>query len=109
MFLQAAHRLAVARLRADPKRIGEVQALLHRWREQSGPTRSDLYWDEWERLLAMPIDDFEAVITPSTFDRPELRFKMLCCQSAEKLARLNGVLTALPDEFGNSFEKFFGR
>jgi len=54
------------------------------------------------------IDDFEAVITPSTFDRPELRFKVLCCQSEEKLARLNGVLTTLPDEFGNSFEKFFG-
>ena len=40
----------------------EVQALLHRWREQSGETRSDLYWDEWERLLAMPIDDFESAI-----------------------------------------------
>lgn len=62
IFLQAAHRLAVARLRADPKRIGEVQALLQRWRQQSGATRSDVYWDEWERLLAMPIDDFEILI-----------------------------------------------
>lgn len=62
IFLQAAHRLAVARLRAEPARIGEVQALLRRWREQSGSTRSDLYWDEWERLLVMPIDDFESVI-----------------------------------------------
>lgn len=62
MFLQAAHRLALTRLRAEPERIGEVQALLHRWREQSGRTRSDLYWDEWERLLVLPIDDFESLI-----------------------------------------------
>ena len=62
IFLQAAHRLAVSRLRAEPGRISEVQALLHRWREQSARTRSDLYWDEWERLLALPIDDFETVI-----------------------------------------------
>ena len=60
--MQAAHRLAVTRLRAEPARMGEVRALLHRWREQSGRTRSELYWDEWERLLALPIDDFESVI-----------------------------------------------
>ena len=62
VFLQAAHRLAVSRLRAEPARVGEVQAQLRRWREQSGRTRSDLFWDEWDRLLAMPIDDLEAVI-----------------------------------------------
>jgi len=62
VFLQAAHRLAVARLRAEPARIGEVRALLHRWREQSGRTRSDIYWDEWERPLELPIDDFDTVI-----------------------------------------------
>ena len=60
--MQAAHRLAVMRLRAEPGRIGEVRALLHRWREQSGRTRSDVYWDEWEHLLKLPIDDFESVI-----------------------------------------------
>ena len=62
VFLQAAHRLAVARLRAEPQRLGEVHALLQRWRQQTGRSRSDIYWDEWERLLAMPIDDFESVI-----------------------------------------------
>ncbi len=62
VFLQAAHRFAVARLRAEPGRIGEVRALLHRWREQSCRTRSDCYWDEWERLLSMPIDEFESAI-----------------------------------------------
>lgn len=62
VFLQAAHRLAVTRLRAEPERIGEVRALLRRWREQSGQTRSDIYWDEWERLLGLPIDEFESLI-----------------------------------------------
>lgn len=62
MFLQAAHRFAMARLRAEPARIGEVQALLHRWREQSGRTRSDPYWDEWERMLTLPLDEFERLI-----------------------------------------------
>jgi hypothetical protein len=62
VFLKAAHRLAVSRLRAEPARVGEVKAQLRRWREQSGQTRSDLYWDEWERLLALPIDDFETAI-----------------------------------------------
>jgi hypothetical protein len=62
VLLQAAHRLAVSRLRAQPGRLGEVRALLHRWRAQSGRTRSDVYWDEWERLLEPPIDDFESVI-----------------------------------------------
>ena len=62
VFLQAAHRLALTRLRAQPERIGVVRALLRRWREQSGPTRSDVYWDEWERLLGLPIDEFESLI-----------------------------------------------
>jgi hypothetical protein len=62
IFLQAAHRLAVSRLRADPGRMAEVRALLQRWRQQAGPNRSDLYWDEWEKLLALPLDEFEHVI-----------------------------------------------
>jgi hypothetical protein len=62
IFLQAAHRFAMTRLRADPTRITEVRTLLHRWREQSGRTRSDPYWDEWERLLALPLDDLERAI-----------------------------------------------
>lgn len=61
-FSQAAHRLAVTRLREQPQRIAEVQALLSRWRARSGRTRSDCYWDEWERLLRLPIDDFEPAI-----------------------------------------------
>jgi|SRR4051794_3751613 len=61
-FLLAAHRLAVSRLRAEPQRIGPVRAQLARWRAQSGPARSDLYWDEWQRLLALDIREMERVI-----------------------------------------------
>lgn len=49
-------------MRADPARVADVRALLSRWREQSGPSRSDRYWDEWERLLTLPIDEFERFI-----------------------------------------------
>lgn len=59
LFLQAAHRLAATRLRAQPERKAEVQALLRRWREQPGRNRSGTYLEEWDHLLAMPIDDFE--------------------------------------------------
>jgi len=61
-FLLAAHRLAVSRLRAEPQRIEPVRAQLARWRAQSGPTRSDLYWDEWQRLLAVDIREMERVV-----------------------------------------------
>lgn len=61
-FLHAAHRLAVSRLRAEPGRLADVRAQLQRWRAISGRTRSDRYWDEWERLLEMPIDEFERVV-----------------------------------------------
>jgi len=61
-FLLAAHRLAVSRLLAEPQRIEPVRAQLARWRAQSGATRSDLYWDEWQRLLAADILEMERVV-----------------------------------------------
>lgn len=51
-FVAQAHQLAVQRLREQPARVGEVVAQLARWRGLAGATRSDIYWDEWERLLA---------------------------------------------------------
>ena len=62
IFLQAAHRLAVSRLRADPGRMSEVRALQQRWHRQEGSTRSDLYSDEREKLLSLPLDEFERVV-----------------------------------------------
>ncbi|HWH82725.1 MAG TPA: hypothetical protein VNU71_10870 [Burkholderiaceae bacterium] len=61
-FLLAAHRLALARLRADPARIEPVRAQLMRWRQQSGPTRSDPYWEEWKSLLLGDVADLERVV-----------------------------------------------
>ena len=61
-FLLAAHRLALSRLRAEPARIEPVRAQLTRWRMQSGSTRSDVYWDEWQVLLAADLEEIERVV-----------------------------------------------
>ncbi len=61
-FLLAAHRLALSRLRAEPARIEPVRAQLARWRVQSGSTRSDAYWDEWQVLLSADLEEIERVV-----------------------------------------------
>ena len=61
-FLLAAHRLALTRLRAEPARIEPVRSQLARWRQQSGPTRSDPYWDEWQELLTADLEEIERVV-----------------------------------------------
>jgi hypothetical protein len=55
-FVAQAHILAVRRLREQPERVSEVRAQLVHWRKQAGVTRSDAYWNEWESLLAKPIE-----------------------------------------------------
>ncbi len=61
-FLLAAHHLALSRLGAEPTRIEPVRAQLARWRVQSGLTRSDPYWDEWQRLLVADLAEIERVV-----------------------------------------------
>ncbi len=61
LFLLDAHRLAVQRLRQCPQRAEQARALLARWRERNGPTRSDPYRDEWARLLDAGPDAVEHV------------------------------------------------
>jgi len=61
-FLLAAHRVALARLRAEPARIARVRAQLARWRQRSGPGRSDPYWDEWEQLLHAGLDELDRAV-----------------------------------------------
>jgi hypothetical protein len=73
LFLLAAHRLAMSRLREEPQRVGELRAVLHRWRAQNGPSRSDSYLDRWERLLDMPLDDLEIVICAEDEEATVLR------------------------------------
>lgn len=40
----------------------------------------------------LQIDDFDAIITPKSFDRPELKFHIIYSTSQEKTARLKGYL-----------------
>jgi hypothetical protein len=61
-FLLEAHKLALARLRADPQRMQEVAALLAKWRLRAGATRSDAYWDEWDGLIAQGVDAMERTV-----------------------------------------------
>ena len=55
----------------------------------------------------LEIEDFEAIITPRTFDRPELHFRTISCRSNEKMPRLKGVLESLPKLFGHTPVSFF--
>jgi hypothetical protein len=51
-FSLAAHRLAIHRLRERPQRLEEALDVLARWRKiADGPSHSDTYWNEWERVL----------------------------------------------------------
>lgn len=65
-FVAQAHQLAMKRLREQPGRVVEVRAQLARWRQLAGPTRSDVYWNEWDSLLAGPLDALaDAICTDS--------------------------------------------
>jgi ATP-dependent DNA helicase RecQ len=53
------------------------------------------------------ITSFDAIITPKSFDRPELHYTVLHCSSEEKRDRLIGFLQRLPVEFGLDASTFF--
>ncbi len=56
----------------------------------------------------LQIEDFDATITPKSFDRPELKFHVLSATSAEKGARLLGYLgQTLPSKFSSTPASFF--
>ncbi len=56
----------------------------------------------------LQINDFDAIITPKTFDRPELHFLIFKCKSEEKRDILNGILKrVLPGKFGVTFSSFY--
>ncbi|MDP2856533.1 MAG: DEAD/DEAH box helicase, partial [Bacillota bacterium] len=55
----------------------------------------------------LQIEDFEAIITPRSFDRKELRFNIIFSRSSEKMARLKGLLgQRLPSMFNSSPANF---
>jgi len=55
----------------------------------------------------LEITDFEAVITPETFDRPELTFTIESCRSNEKKDRLLGLISTIPNRFGIASNIFY--
>jgi len=56
----------------------------------------------------LQIEDFDAIITPKSFDRSELKFHILSSSSAEKSARLVGYLgQSLPSKFATTPASFF--
>jgi ATP-dependent DNA helicase RecQ len=56
----------------------------------------------------LQIEDFEAVITPATFNRKELHFAVFSSRSSEKTDVLRGILERwLPEKFGMDAEYFF--
>jgi ATP-dependent DNA helicase RecQ len=59
-----------------------------------------------QRELA--IDDFDAIVTPKTFDRPELKYKVLNAKSQEKIDVLSGYLeNFLPEYFNITKSNFY--
>ncbi len=72
-FVAKAHLLAIQRLREHPARVTEVRAQLARWRKQEGPTRSDVYWNEWETLLGSSIDELAEAVCGSSDHATVLR------------------------------------
>jgi ATP-dependent DNA helicase RecQ len=56
----------------------------------------------------LDILDFDAIVSPKSFDRPELRFHVIACRSDEKMARLKVVLErVLPPLFSATSASFF--
>jgi hypothetical protein len=72
-FLVRTHQVAVARLREHPERLGDVAALLARWRMLNGPTRADVYRDEWNRLIEEGVDAIERETCANTDHAAVLR------------------------------------
>ncbi|WP_042582887.1 hypothetical protein [Variovorax paradoxus] len=59
-FSLAVHRRAMAAVRREPALRDQARLTLMRWRQQSGATRSDALWDEWEQLLASDVSVLES-------------------------------------------------
>jgi len=55
----------------------------------------------------LEIHSFDAIITPKTFDREELNFQIIECDSDEKEHRVIGFLNGLPARFGLQGNTFF--
>ena len=55
----------------------------------------------------LEISNPDAIITPPTFDRPELRYTIIPCDSGQKFTRIKDLLCKdIPRKFGRSFDEF---
>jgi ATP-dependent DNA helicase RecQ len=68
-------------------------------------TASRIVLKDIQRELGIP--DYDALITPTTFDRPELEFIVHRSKSDEKNRRVEGILNGLPTTFGIDRSTFF--
>jgi ATP-dependent DNA helicase RecQ len=68
-------------------------------------TASKIVLKDIQRELG--ITSFDAVISPKTFDRPELHYTILTSPSQEKVQRVVGFLERLPTDFAVSRGQFF--
>jgi hypothetical protein len=73
LFSLSLHRLAVARMRADSALVSRAASTLERWRQESGPARSEPYFDRWHELLAKGVDAREAATCTDTDAAAALR------------------------------------
>jgi len=93
VFSLAAHRLAIARIRAQPAAIAEALATLQRWRARSGgPAHCEPYWQEWERLLRGDVDGLERAVCSDSDNAAVLRSvsplgRMLGTEERKRLLR----------------------
>lgn len=56
----------------------------------------------------LQIEEFDAIITPKSFDRKELKFWIVKCSSKEKIAKLRGLLgQKLPTIFKSTSTSFY--
>jgi len=68
-------------------------------------TASKIVLKDVQRELG--ITAFDAIISPKTFDRPELRYTILTSRSQEKAQRVLGFLERLPTDFAVARAHFF--
>ena len=68
-------------------------------------TASKIVLKDVQRELG--ITDFGSVITPKSFDRPELVFTVLKCDSSEKAHRVQGFVSRMPSDFAVSADSFY--
>jgi ATP-dependent DNA helicase RecQ len=68
-------------------------------------TASRIVLSDVQREIGITDDD--ALITPRSFDRPELEFVVLRARSGQKARRVEGILRALPSAFGLDRDTFF--